>query len=102
MTIRSSDRSPTGKRRMFVNVLGKRWKLRFAALRLDDGRCDPPDGSAKEIVVDSKLVGRERLDTLIHEMLHAANWHLDEEFVTRCASDMAKVLWRLGYRPSEK
>lgn len=83
---------------MFVTILGKRWRLRFTPLKVKDGSCDPPDGSAKEIVVESRLKGRGKLDVLIHEMLHAANWHLDEAFVAQCASDMARVLWRLGYR----
>lgn len=83
---------------MTITILGKRWTLRFTPLRTKLGACDPPDGSSKEIVVSSQLSGCERLDTLIHEMLHAANWHLDEEFVTQCAGDIAKVLWRIGYR----
>lgn len=86
---------------MHVNILGKRWQLRFTPLRKNYGACDPPEVAAKEIVIDSTTRGRKRLDTLLHEMLHAANWHLDEEFVTQCAADMAKVLWRLGYRPPE-
>ena len=86
---------------MFVTIMGKRWKLRFARLKNDHGSCDPPDEAAKEIVIDEAASGCNLLETLIHEMLHAANWHLDEEFVTRCAADMGKVLWKLGYRKCE-
>jgi hypothetical protein len=35
---------------------------------------------------------------LIHEIVHAAGWHIDETFVERFACDAARALWRLGYR----
>ena len=42
--------------------------------------------------------GEERLEVLIHEMLHAAYWDLDESAIEGAAADVARVLWRLGYR----
>jgi len=38
------------------------------------------------------------LEVLIHEALHAANWDLDEAAVQETAEDIAKILWKLGYR----
>ena len=38
------------------------------------------------------------LDTCIHECLHASARLLDEDFVTDCATDIARLLWRLGWR----
>lgn len=40
------------------------------------------------------------LETLIHESLHACNWKASEENVTQTAHDIARFLWRLGYRAS--
>ena len=56
------------------------------------------DLSAKEIVVDSRLTGLEELDTIIHEVNHAAEWSKKEEWVERFSTDMARILWRAGYR----
>lgn len=38
------------------------------------------------------------LEILIHEILHAANWDLDEHAIQETAEDLANILWKLGYR----
>lgn len=81
-----------------VTMLGRRWLLRFAPNMSNRGECDPPDEPGKEIRISSAIEGEERLEVLLHELLHAAGWHIDETFVERFASDSAHVLWRLGYR----
>ncbi len=43
----------------------------------------------------NELVG---LETAIHEALHACNWHSREELVETTAKDIARFLWRLGFR----
>jgi len=83
---------------MRVRILGKHWHLRFAPNLANRGDCDPPDRPGKEIRISSTLRGEERLEVLLHEMLHAAGWHIDEEFVEQFAGDAARVLWRLNYR----
>lgn len=63
------------------------------------GRCDPPDARNKSVQVLASLKGEDELDTIIHEVIHAAAWPvLDEDFVNDTASDLARLLWRLGYR----
>jgi hypothetical protein len=83
---------------MRIKVLGKLWRLRFAPNMGDRGDCDEPDQRGKEIRIASSLRGEERLEVLIHEIVHAAGWHIDETFVERFARDAARALWRLGYR----
>jgi hypothetical protein len=83
---------------MKVKVLGKVWRLRFAPNMANRGDCDEPDQPGKEIRIACNLQGEERLEVLLHELVHAADWHLDESFVERFASDAARALWRLGYR----
>jgi hypothetical protein len=86
---------------MQVRILGKRWVLRFVpSLGGNRGDCDPPDRPGKEIRIAAGLRGEERLEVLVHELVHAAGWHIDEEFVERFASDVACILSRLGYRDS--
>lgn len=93
---------------MRVSLLGKRWKLRFLPLgRMKHaegqvlGLCDPPTKPGKEILIDNKLKDQELLEVLIHEMLHAVDWNQSEETIGTQAHDIAKVLWKLGYRRNE-
>jgi hypothetical protein len=83
---------------MRLTILGKRWNLRFARNLKNRGDCDPPAAPGKEIRVGSSLRDEERLEVVLHEMLHAAGWHIAEEFVDQFACDAARALWRLGYR----
>lgn len=57
-----------------------------------NGECDPPDETGKEIRIDQAARGKQLLDNLIHEMIHAAFWHIDEEYVTKLATDMAREI----------
>jgi hypothetical protein len=85
---------------MRIQVRRKRYKLAFKSIRSQKylGRCDSPHEPSKQIVIDQSLRGELLLDTLVHELLHAACWDLAEETVEEAASDIASVLWRLGYR----
>lgn len=51
-------------------------------------------------LIDIRLDQPDRLvlDTLIHEVLHAAYWDLDEQAVGEAASDITGILWKLGWR----
>lgn len=63
------------------------------------GGCDgPPSVSGKELSLKRGLKGIELLTTAIHEGLHATNWDLDETTVDETSTDIAKFLWRLGFR----
>lgn len=86
---------------MFVDIRGKRW--RYVRRKLKDlrGYCQAPTTLRKQIVIDSRLRGIELLATILHELLHAAFWDLDEEVVEQVCRDFARVLWRLGWRPPD-
>jgi hypothetical protein len=82
-----------------IVIRGKRYRLLYTRLPDDAfGLCDAPDTEGKRIRIRKGLRGRQELDTLIHEMLHAAYWDMDEGAVHDAAHDIAAVLWRLGYR----
>jgi hypothetical protein len=85
---------------MRVTVRGRRYRLAFENLRKKNclGYCDSPTEVGKEILIDKNLSGKLRLDTIIHELLHALYWDLSEESIEEAATDVAAVLWRLGYR----
>ena len=89
---------------MQLTILGKRWFLRFVR-KIDSkrsrGEFQAPTEPKKEIRVLDRLKGEEKLEVLLHEMLHAASWHIDEEFVRRFASDAARNLTKLGFKDGE-
>jgi hypothetical protein len=86
------------------------WLLRFTRLRgATRGYCflpEPHRGKTKrqyEILVHRGpgSNGRLELDTLIHEVTHASFPDAAEEHVHEAASDLARILWDLGYRRTE-
>lgn len=86
---------------MKIVILGRRWHYDGNAARVPgdrDGDCDPPNVKNKTIRVRRSLRGERRLAIAIHEMLHAAGWHIDEGFVEKFAEDAARALWKDGYR----
>lgn len=66
-----------------------------------DGDCDPPDTKNKKLRVYHGLTGCRELEVNIHEAMHACLWDLDEDAVDETSTDLARYLWRLGYRKVE-
>ncbi len=90
-----------------VTILGKQWELcwrkRLPSVgrgRICHGECDAPDTPGKQIRIRAGLSDAEHLDVLIHEMLHAAAWHIREDLVDQFATDVSAVLVRLGWKRS--
>lgn len=85
---------------MHVTLCGRRYRFGFERLRGNlDGWCDPPDKPGKAITVsDDRLLPADELEVILHEALHACAWDHKEEWVTQAAADLARLLWRLGYR----
>ena len=67
-------------------------------MRTTAGLCEAPTDVGKYVHIDPRLSDRETLETLIHEGLHACQWDLDESAVHESAADIARLLWRAGYR----
>jgi hypothetical protein len=79
-----------------VNVRGQRWRLRFVPNLGDkDGECEY---GTRVIRVALGQPEQSELDTVIHEILHAAYPDLEEDAVGQTAEALAKVLWGLGWR----
>lgn len=62
-----------------------------------DGFCDTFK-LERTMLISCDLDTRVGLETAIHESLHACNWRATESSVTNTAYDIARFLWRLGYR----
>lgn len=81
---------------MRVKIRGRYFRLTFERLpRGTDGLCEM---ESRRIKIRKSQGGEAQLDTLLHELLHAAHWDLAEESIEETARDVARVLWRLGYR----
>lgn len=88
---------------MHVVINGKRWEYsEVPYLGKDEngdkykGHCDAPNVKNKTIKVLKSLNGREKLDVLIHEALHAGLWHIDEEYVEMLGTDLARFIDRVN------
>jgi len=63
-----------------------------------DGWCNSPRGSDPVLRICTDLDKQKGLETAIHESLHACFWAKSEKKVAQTATDIARFLWRLGYR----
>ena len=63
-----------------------------------DGLCSSPHGSDPIVRICVDMENRKGLETVIHEGLHACFWAKSEEKIGQTAKDIARFLWRLGYR----
>ena len=86
---------------MIVQVGDKRWKFRFAKIKGDDGRCEHPWQADKTITIKSGQNERDELETILHELLHAADWSKAEWWIEEVGHDIARILYRLGWRKTD-
>lgn len=104
MSPKSGVMKPNVPESIVVTILGKQWEMcwrkRLPSVgrgKVCHGECDSPDTPGKQIRIRAGLSDEEHLDVLIHEMLHAAAWHIREDLVDQFATDVAAVLVRLGW-----
>lgn len=83
-----------------VTIDGKRWLLRFTRLKGDAaGWTFFTNAKRPRILIDEKLRGGAKLETILHELVHAVlGPTISEESVTELARVQRRVLVSLGYR----
>ena len=83
-----------------VTIDGKRWLLRFTKLKGDAAGWTFFDNAKRpRILIDENLRGGTKLETIVHELLHASlGPTISEESVTEAARVIRRTLWTLGYR----
>jgi len=92
--------------RLVLQSCGRIIDLRFLSAsempRSTLGDCDAGRSRKRYVIrVKKSLEGRLRLDTIVHELLHALHPELEESVVEDSATAIARVLWKLGYKPEE-
>ena len=83
-----------------VKIDGKRWLLRFTRLKGDAAGWTFFDNAKRpRILIDEKLKGGERLETILHEIAHAVlGPTISEESITELAKVQRRVLTMLDYK----
>jgi len=73
---------------------GKLYKI----VEIPIGECDAPDQDKPEIRIVMGIGGKKRLEIMIHESIHSCLWDLAESTVEEVAGDIARLLWKDGWR----
>lgn len=83
-----------------IKIRGKRYRFERTGHVGSDcwGYCTDPSTPNRVIKVHSHLKDDQELEFIIHEMIHACFWDLDEDVVREVGRDLSKALWRMGYR----
>jgi hypothetical protein len=86
-----------------VRINGRMWRVALTPPRqmgTDWGRCWDKDkpGPHPLIEIRRSLSERNLLETVIHEVIHAARPELDEPAVDSTAASIARALYQIGWR----
>lgn len=85
-----------------VKIGGKYWTLVSANIPGYDGLAEnDPQTTKKHIWISRHISGKDLLDTLIHEATHCFAPLWSEEAVLQFSSELAHVLWDLGYHSED-
>lgn len=83
-----------------VTIDGKRWLLRFTRLKGGAAGWTYFDNAKRpRILIDERLRGGQRLETILHELAHAVlGPTISEESITELARVQRRVLTALGFK----
>ena len=83
-----------------ITIDGKRWLLRFTRLRGDAmGWTFFDNATSPRILIEERLKGSQRIETILHELAHAVlGPTVSEEAVTELARVQRRVLTMLNVK----
>jgi len=82
-----------------LTIRGKRWLLRFARLKGQAWGWTFYNDATPKMLVDDRLKGAQRMETVLHEIAHAVlGESISEETVTELARVQRRALVMLGWR----
>lgn len=84
-------------KRSKVEIGGEPWQWVYRSLKRR-GICGICQYEEKTVMICTSMAGLDRLDTELHEALHACQGFASEEHVTEVATTLATILWQIGYR----
>lgn len=65
------------------------------------GFCESPEEENPRILVDPSLPDKKKLNIILHEYLHYANYSWSEANVKKLANNLTKLLYKSGWRLTE-
>lgn len=81
---------------MKVKMRGVQFELTFGRVPGgDDGQTHRINHT---IIINSRIRNKRKLAAIVHEILHACLWDLDEDAIEEADESMTDALWALGYR----
>ena len=91
---------------MQIIIKGEKWGVIYCPLSeipVQDGKavlglCDYEN---KTLFIADSIKGESKLQVIAHETIHAIKKSLTEKEVDAIAVNVAKVLWKIGYRKIE-
>jgi hypothetical protein len=87
------------RRSATVHIGDRKWRIRVCRVPRDrHGDCNTETGVIR---VSDKVAGFDFVNVLLHELIHARWWCLDESEVTEFAEEAAAVLEAFGITRSE-
>lgn len=86
------------QRHLTFTIAGRRWRWRYRQMRQYWGLCNY---TARQIDIDPRQDGLHRLDSELHEALHAIQAFANEQHTAEAATTLASIMWGLGYRLTE-
>ena len=87
------------RRSATVHIGDRKWRIRVCRVPSDRlGDCNTEPGTIR---VSHKLAGLDFVNVLLHELIHARWWCLDESEVTEFAEEASAVLEAFGITRSE-
>ena len=89
---------------MKSHIRGNKYDIKRASLKNDWGVCTDPSAPDRKILINRELKDESEklLVIVLHEMLHAGLFDLDESVVDELSKDIGKVLYKMGARISLK
>ena len=83
-----------------ITIDGKRWLLRFTRLKGDAaGWTFFDNATSPRILIDERLRGSQRIETILHEIAHAVlGPSISEESITELARVQRRVLGMLNVK----
>lgn len=82
-----------------ITIAGRRWLLRFTRLKGSAWGWTYWDEKTPKILIDERLRNGGKLETIVHELLHASlGPTVSESAVEEAAKVIRRTLWSLGYR----
>jgi len=98
-TVNMTAEGDMAKRSATVHIGQKKWKIRVCRVPAD--RLGDCNDETSTIRVSEKLVGVDFVEVLLHELIHARWWCLDEGEVTEFAEEASAVLEAFGVTREE-